>query len=301
MKYILYVTINIVTNEFYVGVHELIPHKKFDGYLGNGVYATIFSTYKNGTTKFKKAVNKYGPKNFKRITLYTSEDKEEIYDLERLIVNPEFLKNPKVYNRKVGGLLGDESATSKKCYQYDLKGVFITEYSSQQKAAKELGVGYSTIKNGIKNKYKVQNYLFTDIYYESVNPKEWRLKEYAKKPVYFYNQENELVASFNSISDASKVLNTSNSNIKRAFRNQSAVCGLYVKFDDGIINKEKNTNYNGIPRKVGKYTLEGELVKVYNTVTACKKEHSGCQHVLSGARKTSGGFIFKYISNSDIV
>lgn len=48
-------------------------------------------------------------------------------------------------------------------------------------------------------------------------------------------------------------------------------------------------------RKVGKYTLTGELVKVFDTVREAKKDTSGAPNVLSGKRKTAGGHIFKYI------
>lgn len=48
-------------------------------------------------------------------------------------------------------------------------------------------------------------------------------------------------------------------------------------------------------RKVGQYDLEGNLINVFNTVSECSKKFSGCKHVLHGKRKTSGGYIFKYI------
>ena len=50
-------------------------------------------------------------------------------------------------------------------------------------------------------------------------------------------------------------------------------------------------------RKVGKYTLEHKLLQVFNTVRAAKKDCSGVPHVLSGKRKTAGGFIWKYIDD----
>jgi hypothetical protein len=53
-------------------------------------------------------------------------------------------------------------------------------------------------------------------------------------------------------------------------------------------------NTCGKARKVAKYDLEGNLIKIYNTVTECAKEHSGCKKVLSGQYKKSGGYIFKY-------
>jgi hypothetical protein len=33
-------------------------------------------------------------------------------------------------------------------------------------------------------------------------------------------------------------------------------------------------------RKVGQYDLQGNLIKIFDTVTECTKEFSGCRHVL---------------------
>ena len=69
----------------------------------------------------------------------------------------------------------------------------------------------------------------------------------------------------------------------------------------GVVETIKNNVENLIkekynkPRKVGKYSKDGQLVKVYNTVRECKKEHAGCVHVLSGQRNQAGGYTFKYI------
>ena len=49
------------------------------------------------------------------------------------------------------------------------------------------------------------------------------------------------------------------------------------------------------PRKVGKYQLEGELVSVFNTVRAAKKDTCGAPNVLTEKRKTAGGYVWKYI------
>ena len=50
-----------------------------------------------------------------------------------------------------------------------------------------------------------------------------------------------------------------------------------------------------MPKKVGQYTLSGDLVKIYDSVRECKKDFCGCVHVLAGTRKKAGGFTFKYI------
>lgn len=50
----------------------------------------------------------------------------------------------------------------------------------------------------------------------------------------------------------------------------------------------------GIARKVGQYTLEGELIKIYNSVREARKDFSAVDKMLRGERNHINGFIFKY-------
>jgi hypothetical protein len=102
IKYIVYLTICKVSKKFYIGVHGTTTNK-FDGYLGNGVIVTKPSSYKKSETPFRKAVNKYGPDQFIRITLFEYDNEEDAYKKEAEIVTEEFLKRSDVYNATVGG------------------------------------------------------------------------------------------------------------------------------------------------------------------------------------------------------
>ena len=86
--YILYKTINLVNNKYYIGIHRTTNID--DGYLGSG-------------TILKIAIKKYGKDNFKRITLAKASSYDELVLLEREIVNEEFLKKPDTYNMELGG------------------------------------------------------------------------------------------------------------------------------------------------------------------------------------------------------
>ncbi len=48
-------------------------------------------------------------------------------------------------------------------------------------------------------------------------------------------------------------------------------------------------------KKVGQYTLDGQLVKIYDTVRACRKEFGNVGKVLKGQAKSAKGFTFEYI------
>ena len=88
--YILYLTFDRINNRFYVGVHKQksgYAVDEFDGYLGSGKW-------------LKRAIKKYGVTNFTRETLYYTESREEIYALEKEIVDT---KDPNTYNLREGG------------------------------------------------------------------------------------------------------------------------------------------------------------------------------------------------------
>ena len=48
-------------------------------------------------------------------------------------------------------------------------------------------------------------------------------------------------------------------------------------------------------RKVGQFDLNGNLIKIYNTVRECRKDFGNVSRVLSGKCKQCKNYIFKYI------
>ena len=123
MKYILYLTVNTKNNKIYIGCHKTNTPYTFDGYLGCGVIATRPSTYKSSKTAFQYAVNKYGPKSFRRYTLAVVDTLEAVLKLEALVVNTEFLKRKDVYNMALGG--GNCPVEGIDVFQYNYNGDFI--------------------------------------------------------------------------------------------------------------------------------------------------------------------------------
>lgn len=129
MKFIVYLTLCTANGKIYIGVHKTNPDI-FDGYLGCGVYIKSPISYKKSKTPFQYAVNKYGVDKFKRITLGVFDTKEEAFNLERQLVNEEFLKRKDTYNVKEGGEGGCAPSRIVKVYMYDLKGNFVKEFES---------------------------------------------------------------------------------------------------------------------------------------------------------------------------
>ena len=59
---------------------------------------------------------------------------------------------------------------------------------------------------------------------------------------------------------------------------------------------KKLQNKSGRVRSVGKYDLDGNLIKVYKSVNEAKRENGSCVvNMLRGKQKTAKGYIYKYI------
>lgn len=87
MYYIIYEIKNLINDKIYVGFHK--TSKIDDGYMGSGKY-------------IKRAINKYGIDNFSKKIIKLCSTEKEMIDLEKEIVNEDFLLG-NVYNLKLGG------------------------------------------------------------------------------------------------------------------------------------------------------------------------------------------------------
>lgn len=359
MKVIVYLTTNLINKKIYIGVHECKENEK-SFYIGNGVYNTQPSTYMHPKTKFQAAVKKYGPKNFKRVTIKEFNNEDDAYFLESELVDKEFLKRPDVYNMVLGGKGGDIANNARPCYQYNLNGEFIGEYVSQAKAADAVGRVPSTIRYAIINKIKAANFFWSYDKIEKLDLSEFKTID-NRICIYQYSENGMYDCCYESVSDAGRVNNIPSTNISRACKMgylvnnkyfsyefhttyirprketirgshvyQYSLKGEFIKEYDSCNQAEKELNVKkglstaiklgrvfagfqwslekldsmlpiktrqGTARKVGQYSLDGKLIKIFNTVTECTKEFSGCRHVLQGRNKTSGGYIFKYIDS----
>lgn len=89
--YILYKTINMINNKYYIGIHG--TNNIDDGYLGSG-------------RNIQLAIKKYGKENFHREILSFADNYSELAILEREIVTEEFCLNNNNYNIEIGGAGG---------------------------------------------------------------------------------------------------------------------------------------------------------------------------------------------------
>jgi hypothetical protein len=88
MKYLIYKITNQINGRYYIGRHR--TNNINDSYMGSGKAIT-------------NAVKKYGVENFSKEIIAESWNESDLWELEKLIVNEEIVKDPKSYNMTYGG------------------------------------------------------------------------------------------------------------------------------------------------------------------------------------------------------
>lgn len=88
MHYIIYKITNTINNKYYIGRHA--TNNINDSYMGSG-------------KAIKNAIAKYGIENFTKEVIATASSREELWDLEKTIVNESVVKDPLSYNMAYGG------------------------------------------------------------------------------------------------------------------------------------------------------------------------------------------------------
>ncbi|WBF78789.1 endonuclease [Acinetobacter phage vB_AbaM_DLP2] len=88
MHFYTYKITNLLNGKFYIGVHK--TENLDDGYMGSGRY-------------LNNSKSKHGVENFKKEILMFHDSEDEMFEMEALIVDQEFVDRKDTYNLKLGG------------------------------------------------------------------------------------------------------------------------------------------------------------------------------------------------------
>ena len=287
-KWIVYLTVNKVNNKIYIGYHSTNDPTVNDLYLGNGIIASKPSTYKKSKTPFQYAVNKYGPKNFKRYTLRVCDTLEEAKAIEALIVDENFVKRKDTYNATLGG--GSTPDTSIEIFQYDFDGNFIKSWKSATDAANYFNVDRTSIRNAVKHKKTSCGYLWTEIYTDKIDPKEFHI-EVNHEFLYKFDKYGKLISQFKTVKEAAKDAGSEVRLILNAIAGKSKSKGFYYSYDKDF--KANTNNYNKI-EQVYLYNLDGTFYKSFNSPRECANYFGDTKTSRIYSAIRTGGLYKKY-------
>lgn len=145
MIYTVYKITNNLNGMIYIGVHK--TNNINDGYMGSGTY-------------LKRAIRKYGLENFSKEILAVFDNPIEMFQMEKMLVNEEFVSNTNTYNTKLGGSGGWDHISKEQNRRNILR---LNERMKTDSLYKDV---YR--KAGRAGGAKIKERLKTDIYYQDM-------------------------------------------------------------------------------------------------------------------------------------
>ena len=218
-------------------------------------------------------------------------------------------ENTNGYNMTIGGALchthvgNDDQGV--RVYQYDKNGNFVAEYRNMNKAAKSVGLKSATsIYQAIKGKFLASGYQWRKEYSEKIQ-KYVRNKNTLR--VLQYDKDGNFIKIYNSIEDASKESNCSRSLIELCVEGHCKTGkGFIWKYykDNYLKNIETKEYKNSVTNSIEQYTLDGELVEVYESSADAERKTGFSQSCIAncarGNQKTSFGYVWKFTSKPKV-
>jgi hypothetical protein len=147
--YTIYKTINNKNSKEYIGFHSLKNDEILYEFNSQG---SIFKSGYLGSGKIiRDAIIKYGPESFSQELVLITEDKEEAENLERELVNQDWVESKDTYNLSIGGNI---------CILFGENNGFYGKKHSQETLDK---IQHSRNKTLIENKFSwCESYLVSD-------------------------------------------------------------------------------------------------------------------------------------------
>lgn len=180
-------------------------------------------------------------------------------------------------------------------YKYDGETFKLLEcYESQGIAAKINGVNKPIIQRAVKGGYKVNGFYYSTSLLESYSGKETiSLKACV---LHVYDLNGNFIITLNNKDEILKYFNIKTlSSIQQSMRCGTQYKGFQFSLDK-VDKMEPIEDKRNIHKRVGQYSLCGDLIEEYDTVTKAREKHgTGVSRCLRGQQKQCHGFIFRYL------
>lgn len=180
-------------------------------------------------------------------------------------------------------------------YVYNLDGSLNTICESITEAAHYVDSKENAIYRAVQTSMSHRGYYFSYKLYETFKPK--KLPSMRGKTVYIYDLDGNYLTEKLSGKDLQEYFNiTSYGVLKQALATNKPYKGVQVSLEK-VDKMPPATEFSkNKAKRVGRYSLEGELLQEYESVKAATREYgSGVFRTLNNIQKQTKGFIFKYL------
>ena len=177
-------------------------------------------------------------------------------------------------------------------FVYDSYGKFVKKYKSVAQCAKELNTSLAHVQRSIKlGNMTCGYYISTELVSQFQKPKQTRLQGL----VHQYDLNGKYIKSYNSIKEVEHIFGESMKGINNSIKlGQMYKNFLWLRGDkQEFVKPYKISKSSG--RKIGQYTMDDKLVKVFDTVREARKNFPNVSKVLNGSATHCHNFKFKYL------
>ena len=174
-------------------------------------------------------------------------------------------------------------------YCYDESGNFIKLYDSVKDIMEELHLSKASIEDACSHKRPLKGFYFLSDFTNVYNIIKIRKEVYSITDLSVSKYNNGiLINTYPSLKQAAKENKTTTTQIKKSIKNNEGIwCYGY--------SETYQPTLKPIGVKIEQYDLEGNLVKVWDSISSCAKEHPKVKEVLCGGRNQTHGFTFKIV------
>ena len=176
-------------------------------------------------------------------------------------------------------------------YLYDNDKIYLKCYDSMTSCAKDLCVNLSRVQRAARLGHAVDKYyLSLTLSANFIAPKIGKIVG----NVHQYNLDGTYVKSYTDLKNFNKVTGFNIYEVNRAIKMNTTYKEFIWIRGEKLESVPPKLTVHKKSRKIGQYTKEGTLVRIFNTLRECKKEFPNVSKVLRGQAKHCHNYLFKY-------